>query len=200
MSQFSQKYYKHFKIEPQTKKPTSQEEVFTFWVWSRQYRIFEIIVILLLLLILFCICNTSTKTTVIKEITPVVTTVSTVNSKQNIEKNTTVPKKTFTLEEKIPHLVLPDTHEIIPSGTVTLQDYMYFAYDTDSQYPNFIDPGTKRVIKEKKPKCATLDCPITKLSQQNRQAYLQWLETMTNKKLRIEETNDGFKIKETKQQ
>jgi len=187
MSQFSQKYYKHYKIEKKDDEVLPQE--FEFWVWTRDYRIFELIIIALLLLILFCVCQ---KKSIVAPLHTVVQTQQHIQSTQKdavitkVEQNASVA----VLQEKIPHLVLPDLENIVPKGIVSLQDYMYFAYDTDENYPNFIDPQTGRIIKEKRPKCVKPECPVTQITQKDKEAYVQWLAEMTNKEFTLTNTKN----------
>jgi len=195
MSQFSQKYYKHYKIEKKDDEVLPQE--FEFWVWTRDYRIFELIIIALLLLILFCVCQ---KKSVVAPLHSVVQTQRHIQKTQEDKVRTKVEQNASVtvLQEKIPHLVLPDLENIVPKGIVSLQDYMYFVYDTNANYPIFIDPQTGRIIKDKRPQCVQPECPVTQITQKDKEAYMQWLAEMTNKEFTLTNTKNGFIVREKK--
>jgi len=164
MSQFSQKYYKHYFVP---KKRELKEDEFEFWAWSRTYRFFEIIIILLLLLILFCVCSQCTQNRATPMATSSYTQVSSAvvevpkmslsNAKEKKEpkKEKTQKKpqeqvqtKSVTLEDKIPKRVLPELSKLIPKKEVTLEQYMYYVNDTNEGFPSYVDKSTNRIIKE----------------------------------------------------
>ena len=207
MSQFSQKYYKHYYVSKKRDvlKEVDIEEKRGFWYWTRHYRIFEIIIIFLLLLILYCLCirggiglglggfslgsglpygGVSTQTTQSTQHKSI--------QKEEQRANTNV----VSLGEKYPTKVLPDAQKLIPKGDteVTLDDYMYYVNDTKQGYPKFIDPKTNRLIKDKKPPCYEPQCPINAISKQNQQDYANWLSSLTQQSYSVEQTSNGFKL------
>ncbi|MDF1878140.1 SUMF1/EgtB/PvdO family nonheme iron enzyme [Sulfurimonas sp. SAG-AH-194-C20] len=196
MSQFSQKYYKHYFVG---KKKEVESIEFDFWVWSNRYKFFEIIVILLLLLILFCVCTRcvepSHRSISFGMDTP---DVSLASQQHDMKRNEPpVPKKKaplLTLEEKIPKLVLPELSKLIPKKEVTLQEYMYYVNDTNKGFPSYIDAQTNRMIKEKRPSCKGVECPVRGISQEDKQAYAEWLSEQGSAKYKVVETSKGFFI------
>jgi len=183
MSQFSQKYYKHYFIE---KKREVNLTGFDFWIWSDRYKFFEILVILLLLLILFCVCTQclhKTELSVPRQqqhsiVTTATTTLSTI----------------ITLEEKLPKQVLPELSKLIPKKEVTLEEYMYYVNDTKQGYPNYVDANTNRMIKEKRPSCRGVECPVSGISKQNKLEYAKWLSEQSGVEYKVVETSKGFLI------
>jgi len=207
MSQFEQKYYKHYRIKP--KKLTAEDEVeyFEFWSWSRQYRLFEIIVILLLTAILLCLClkcggistpgissNTSLTMPSLsrgdKDIGGDFPSVSGIKSKdQSLDK-----VQTKELGLRYPVKVLPDTQKLTPANDkmVSIKDYMYYVHETKNGYPNFIDKETSRLILSKKPTCYKAECPVIGINKEDKLAYVSWLESITHERYTIKSQKTGF--------
>jgi hypothetical protein len=189
MSQFSQKYYKHFIVEDNNIVEVS------FWkrVGILQSIIGFLLFLLFALLLLVCItCHCSLHNSNDNCITQL--PVSTITYKPKKTNLTEEKKVEITLEEKIPKKVLPKLSELIPKREVTLEDYMYFVNDTKSNYPKYIDPATNRMIKEYRPICSRLDCPVSEISAENKVAYIDWLNTMSNKTYKLNDTDKGFKV------
>jgi hypothetical protein len=115
--------------------------------------------------------------------------------KQSSSNNKHTPR---TLEEKIPKRVLPQYGRLIPHGKVTLEKYMYFANDTKGNYPSYVDKATNRFIKELRPSCKTLDCPVVGLSQKNKAAYRNWISTLSSKNYKVVDDGDNFELVTTK--
>lgn len=195
MSQFSQKYYKHYRIE----KKEVVDNV-GFFVWFREESLTGSILRWLLILLLFSLllllmrqmfsCNTPN--------TPVVSVL-----KQATTSNTTAqesPKETvaepdkYMLEEKIPTHVLPELSKILPKEEVTLEQYMYYVNDTKMGYPDYVDQQTNRIIKEKKPNCEKLDCPVSGIKQKDKKNYAIWLSELSQSEYKATDTPKGFKV------
>jgi len=210
MSQFSQKYYKHYFVP---KKRELKEDEFEFWAWSRTYRFFEIIIILLLLLILFCVCFKSAQNRATPMTTssysqvssaavevPKISLSNTKEKKEPKEEKTQkkpqeqVQTKSLTLEDKIPKRVLPELSKLIPKKEVTLEQYMYYVNDTNEGFPSYVDKSTNRIIKEKKPSCATLDCPVSGITKADKNAYAEWLSEQGSVKYKVLESGSSFKV------
>ena len=111
--------------------------------------------------------------------------------KQSSSNNKHTPR---TLEEKIPKRVLPHYGRLIPHGKVTLEKYMYFANDTKGNYPPYVDKATNRFIKELRPSCKTLDCPVVGLSQKDKDAYKSWISTLSSKNYKVVNDGDKFEL------
>lgn len=195
MSQFSQKYYKHYFI---AKKREVQSSEFDFWIWSSRYKFFEIIVILLLLLILFCVCSDCLH----KKELPMPTQKHTTEALESTTLSTITlrPKlpSSETFEEKLPKQVLPELSKLIPKEEVTLEKYMYYVNDTKQGYPNYVDAKTNRMIKEKRPSCKGVECPVSGITQADKQDYAQWLSEQSGVEYKVTETSKGFLIHESK--
>jgi len=101
----------------------------------------------------------------------------------------------YTLEDKIPKKVLPKFSQLVPKEEVKLSDYMYYVNDTGEGYPKFVDKKTNRIIKEYKPTCATLECPISGITPKDKEDYLQWLNEMSDTKYEAVTTDKGFLVK-----
>lgn len=202
MSQFSQKYYKHYFVG---KKREVESTEFDFWVWSNRYKFFEIIVILLLLLILFCVCTQCSQTSQTQMLNKDYTQrsisfgmdITAATDVKDVGDESLVPKEkvpALTLEEKIPQLVLPELSKLIPKKEVTLEEYMYYVNDTKQGFPSYVDEKTNRMIKEKRPSCKGVECPVSGISQEDKQAYSQWLSERGSVKYKVVETSKGFFI------
>lgn len=185
MSQFSRKYYNLDYKRNEVEKFTAQEEgVWEFWrVWG----LFEYSVIALLIAILLCVCfkdNGATNTTTQKIIytpTPV----------KSVEPKEVMQQTHQTLGEAYPKKVLPSS--VVPKGAVTIEDYLYFADDTQAHYPDFIDPATHRLIKEKAPKCYKPECPLQDgVSVESLNAYTRWVSQQSQKNLHLSIENQKF--------
>jgi hypothetical protein len=50
------------------------------------------------------------------------------------------------------------------------------------------------MIKEYKPVCSRMDCPVSGISAENKVAYINWLNTMSNKTCKLQDTDKGFKV------
>ena len=195
MSQFSQKYYKHYIVKDDA------VEVISFWMRTRvlQGTILSLLLLLFLALLLFCTkCGCATHTTQTRKIqeketiTVVHPKIKKVEKKSEKTEQKESPK--LTLEEKLPKRVLPQADKLLPKEEVSIEDYMYFVNDTKNGYPKFVDVETNRMIKEYKPTCSKLDCPISGVSKENQKAYIDWLNTMSDKEYKIQETDKGFRV------
>ena len=193
MSQFDNKFTRHY----HTPKESRGDEVVEWTIrdYIKNYYLFEIAVILLLLLILFCICTqkscskNSTPTEATKQ-TKVFTPTPTKSEKE-------VPKsESILLGKKYPEYVLPSLKELLPTvdEPLSIQKYMYFVHDTQSNYPNFIDAKTSRYILSKKPECYTEECSIASLTKENQKAYIEWLEKMTKEHFSIQKRDKYYYI------
>lgn len=195
MSQFSQKYYKHYRIE----KKEVVDDV-GFFAWFREESLTGSILRWLLILLLFSIllllmreifsCNTPNNPAV-STLKQVPTTNETV---QESPKETLAEPDKYTLEEKIPTHILPELSKILPNEEVTLEQYMYYVNDTKTGYPDYIDQQTNRIIKEKKPNCETLDCPVNAISQKDKENYAAWLSELSHSEFKVINTSKGFKV------
>lgn len=199
MSQFSQKYYKHYFVG---RKKDLESTEFDFWVWSSRYKFFEIIVILLLLLILFCVCSqcsqdrgssVSKQQLSMQTVSSVPLSPITLKSKMQSSKFEE-KEQTLTLQEKLPKLVLPELSKLIPKKEVTLEEYMYYVNDTNKGFPSYVDNKTNRMIKEKRPNCKSVECPVSGISKADKQAYSQWLSEQSGVAYTLVETSKGFFI------
>ena len=192
MSQFEQKYYKHYHVKSEQTPP--HEESFDFFVWTRKYRVFEMIIILLLLLILLCMCFKTGPLTNSAISFPSVSSYS-----EGIQRPDTYVQgdgSSPTLGFKYSKKVLPPSDQLVNKGgqSISLGQYMYFAHEKEGSYPDFIDPTTNRVIEEKKPSCFTPECPATGISQEDKEAYALWVEGMTHTSYAIKNTSKGFSL------
>ena len=199
MSQFSQKYYKHYFVR---KKREVEPSEFDFWVWSSRYKLFEIIVICLLLLILFCVCRECNQAKVSAGVQQqaMLQTVTSVPSSPTTPSSIPMQSRAevFTLQEKIPTQVLPELSKLIPKEEVTLEEYMYYVNDTKQGYPSYVDAKTNRMIKEKRPSCQGMECPVSGITQADKQEYAQWLSEQSGVEYKVAETPKGFLIHESK--
>lgn len=219
MSQFSQKYYKHYI----TKKEDIVEER-SYYSWFTTDSLTNTILKWLLILLLFALllfllkqllnCNsfssspslslqsTQVKTTAVgpiqQEEKPQEENSQEEKSQedQSLEKTLQEEYTYYTLEEKIPIHVLPELSKIIPKEEVTLEQYMYYVNDTKEGYPDYVDPATNRIIKEKKPKCEKLDCPVTHITQTDKINYTQWLSELSQSKYKFTDSQNGFRVVE----
>lgn len=94
---------------------------------------------------------------------------------------------------KLPNRVLPSKNisVLIPKlhKPVSLKKYMYFVNTTKAHYPNYIDIKSKKIILAKESHClkkaSTIyekeACSVTGLTQKDKKAYVQWLNTKTAK-------------------
>lgn len=182
MSQFSRKYYNlDYKRNEHPKRQVVEETVWEFWrVWG----LFEYAAIALLLLILFCVCTQKSRVEHI-------TTQKTVMVQTPMTSVSQDKEQQQTLGEVYPKKVLPES--VLPKGVVTFEDYLYFADDTNSNYPDFIDPKTHRLIKKKAPKCHKLECPLQEgVSTESLHAYEQWVLKLSGEKLHLVRENGKY--------
>jgi hypothetical protein len=79
-----------------------------------------------------------------------------------------------------PDLILPDAAQLAPEPgePVTLRHYLYFAREHGGDLPSYIDPDGYRLIAEKAPECAELSCPVTGVSPDAMRRYTDWLADM----------------------
>lgn len=178
MSQFSRKYYNlDYKRKQSVNQIHTEQKVWEFWrVWG----LFEYGVFGILLLILFCIC--------FKEGGVVHAVTQTPKQHQKSQDKT--------LGEAYPKKVLPSS--VLPSGVITIEDYLYFADDTGEHYPNFIDPATHRLIKEKAPQCYKPECPLQEgIDIQSLDAYVKWASEQSHEKLYLVRENGKYRLKKS---
>ena len=205
MSQFSQKYYKHYHVG---KKKEVVSDEFDFWEWSRKYRFFEMIIIFLLLLILFCLCYRypvsqqgmlvyKAQTSNIQDI-KVDETIHKNDSKEEQklkeEQRQKKQEQALTLQEKIPKRVLPELSKLIPKKEVTLEEYMYYVNDTKQGYPNYVDSSTNRMIKERRGSCKTVECSVSAITQEDKAQYAQWLSEQGSINYRVVDNGSSFRV------
>ena len=225
MSQFEQKYYKHYHVKsPKKIDLPSEEYTWDFWSWSKRYRLFEILVVLLLLLILLCLCfrcsgNVGVGSSVAMPSlsVPVVgvggvggmalagTTggvigdevISPAGGSSGTQGKLKHSEKQEKLGMKYSTRVVPEARQLAPSGNsnVTIEEYMYYAHETGEGYPNFIDATTSRAITSKQPECYTLSCPVIGITQSDKENYVTWLEKVTHGNYEIINMADGFRLK-----
>jgi len=224
MSQFEQKYYKHYHVKsPKKIEIASEKYVWDFWSWSKHYRFFEILIILLLLLILLCLCfrcggsmgvSGSTTLSMPSLSVPVVgvggmalsgnaggvigdEVISPAGGGSDTQGSQKNSEKQEKLGMKYSTRVVPEADQLIPSGNsnVTIEEYMYYAHETGEGYPNFIDATTSRAITSKQPECYTPSCPVVGITQSDKENYVAWLEKVTHGDYEIVNMADGFRLK-----
>jgi len=203
MSQFSQKYYKHFV----NKKAEVVEEVEYYTWYSRINWLDLLFKLLVIALLLFCIfsnrsayfgSNSTVSTPTLAQVpknAPLEVSQVEVQLENETEQNSELTYKNLTLENKIPKHILPELSKIISQKEVTLEQYMYYANDTNQGYPSYIDKITNRVIKERKPKCAELECPVVGVSEQDKHNYAKWISELSQKEYVAKSSSIGFMIK-----
>ena len=96
--------------------------------------------------------------------------------------------------EKPAHKVTIDYDFEIGKYELTIGQYKHFIEETQSNYPEWLEKGSKYNIytgtiegdtKEYKKMCLEDNCPIMGISWENAKAYIDWLNTKTNKKYRL---------------
>lgn len=197
MSQFSQKYYKHYIVK-------GSDEIVEVSFWHRigvLQAIILLLLFLLLILLLFvcskCNCFIQNRTDVMTQKrfnTEILSTSQEEKEQIPRKKEQSQQTKTLTLQEKIPKQVLPDISQLVPKSEVTLEEYMYYVNDTSNGYPKYVDKSSNRIIKEYKPPCARPDCPVSGISQEEKMNYVNWLNEMGETKYKIKETGKGFRV------
>ncbi len=201
MSQFTQKYYK------QNYTPSNEK----VWVWEfwRRWGLYEYLVLFLLILILLCVC-TKTGSGHDTANTNAALHTATVNSGKTVRSPSDKPKdeRPELATRSYPVKVLPS--DPLPKkrvttkegqtlyGPVTIEEYLYFADDTQSHYPEFMDPLSRHVYLRKSPQCARLSCPIKGLRPVDEQAYLEWVNRQSKKEMVLKKNSDGYYLMEKK--
>lgn len=202
MSQFSRKYYNLDYKRNAPKEELPERTIWEFWhVWG----LFECAVITLLLLILFSLftlCGTPTKSfthTLSKENSFHLNDSKTLKQQEDGELSLLgkeYPKKV------LPASVLPPRTKEDPNtyGPLSIQNYLYFVDATDAHYPDFIDKSSRRILKNKAPRCSKPECPLRSgVREEDLHSYLEWVETQSQKKLQLVKKDGLYYLREEKE-
>ena len=229
MSQFEQKYYKHYltkeKRSPHEELSELNTQKFTWW---HKWGVFEYLTLFLLLAILLCLCfrcggaslgnglslNSTAMTLPQPTLLAIVPAVgggavlggsamgqlpqgeerAGSSESSNVPQPSTSPTDSAELGERFPAKVVPKVATLLQNigKPVSIEDYLYFAHETQSGYPDFIDPESSRMIVSKKPACFKPDCPVTGISQNDKKAYASWLSKLTHTDYTVYNQKNGF--------
>jgi len=174
MSQFSRKYYKNdYKLEEGNEVPLRRDYDDTVWTFWRVWGLYEYLVLILLGVIIFLLLNQHT------------TAITTDTSYKKQTLSGTYKENKKLQESQFAKKILPANP--LPKkldgtnlyGPLTMEEYLYFADDVDSFYPDFFDKKSRKSIDGAS--CKTSSCPLTPkmLDEMRMAAYTQWLTNTT---------------------